>query len=151
MEGEIIMQKSEFKIQLDKLRRQSRKKWIYFCWKNKVDNISTKFSEMTEEDILEKYPKLIYPLTLKIYKSRWEQTEEYQHLYRLLMQIRSQNDLYKIYEVVKDKALQGDDKAIKTFLMLKKEIWKSPIEKSDIPQKDNEEENLGDDLDISEE
>ncbi|MFC0906238.1 hypothetical protein ACFHWD_16290 [Clostridium sp. MT-14] len=143
------MQKSEFKIQLDKLRRQSRKKWIYFCWKNKVNNISTKFSEMTEEDILEKYPKLIYPLTLKIYKTRWEQTEEYQNLYRLLMQIRSQQDLYKIYEVVKDKALKGDDKAIKTFLLLKKEIWKSPIEKSGISPEDSQEENK-DDLDISE-
>lgn len=144
------MQKSKFKIELDKLEKKSRKKWIYFCWKNKVDNISTKFSEMTEDDILERY-SIIYPLTLKIYKTRWEQTEEYQHLYRLLMQIRSQNDLYKIYEVVKDKALKGDDKAIKTFLMLKKEIWKSPVEKSDIPQKDNEEENQVDDLDISEE
>ena len=150
MEGEIIMQKSEFKIQLDKLRRQSRKKWIYFCWKNKVDNISTKFSKMTEEDILEKYPKLIYPLTLKIYKSRWEQTEEYQNLYRLLMQIRSQQDLYRIYEVVKDKALKGDDKAIKTFLLLKKEIWKSPIkEKLGVEEIESQEENK-DDLDISE-
>ncbi len=144
------MQKSEFKIQLDKLRRQSRKKWIYFCWKNKVDNISTKFSKMTEEDILEKYPKLIYPLTLKIYKSRWEQTEEYQNLYRLLMQIRSQQDLYRIYEVVKDKALKGDDKAIKTFLLLKKEIWKSPIkEKLGVEEIESQEENK-DDLDISE-
>lgn len=148
------MQKSEFKIQLDKLRRQSRKKWIYFCWKNKVDNISTKFSEMTEEDILEKYPKLIFPLTLKIYKSRWEQTEEYQDLYRLLMRIRSQQDLYKIYEVVKDKALQGDDKAIKTFLLLKKEINKNDVqqEKSDITESDdnNQEQDNKDDLDITE-
>ena len=38
----------------------------------------------------------------------------------LLMQEKMRTDLYEIYLSVREKALEGDDKAIKTFLTLER-------------------------------
>jgi hypothetical protein len=47
-------------------------------------------------------------------------------------------DIFKIYNVVKDKALEGDDKAIKTLLMLQKEIKGNLKKNMDKKVKDSE-------------
>lgn len=52
----------------------------------------------------------------------WEKTQEYQTLVALYLQTKVMNDIEKIYDVVREKALDGDDKAITTFLKLNKEI-----------------------------
>jgi hypothetical protein len=147
------MKSNKFKTELNKIAKKNRNKYLYFCWRNKVNNAQTKFSEMSKEDFLDRYKKTFSELNLNLYKTSWEGSEEYDYLYSLLMQLRSHKDLYKIYNVVKDKALTGDDKAVKTFLMLKEEINKTDIDikNLDVPQKDNEVKNEIDDLDISEE
>ena len=52
----------------------------------------------------------------------WEKTPEYANLVALYLQSKMIDDIYSIYEVVREKALDGDDKAITTFLKLNKEI-----------------------------
>lgn len=154
MEGEINLKKSKFKIEIDDLKRRSKRRWLYFCWKNKVDNIDTKFSQMTREQFMKKYPTYITERGMSLYKC-WENTDEYLNLYNLLMQEQSIKDLYNIYNVVRDKALKGDDKSVKTFLLLKKELSKksNAIEKYVISQQDQDNEDNEqnkDELDITE-
>ncbi|MBV4432668.1 hypothetical protein KM803_15285 [Clostridium tyrobutyricum] len=143
------MNSNKFKQELKKLENRSRNKYLYFCWKNKIDNSQTKFSEMTKENFMKRYHFSDYQMDM--YSTIWEDADEYNVIYRLLMELRSKRDLYKIYNVVKDKALKGDDKAVKTFLLLKKEINKKDIDITDVPQKDNEVKNDIDNLDLSEE
>jgi hypothetical protein len=52
----------------------------------------------------------------------WEQTDEYFELYMLYMKGKMQRDLEAIYDVVSDKAKQGDEKAVKLFLQLHKDM-----------------------------
>ena len=143
------MNSNKFKQELKKLENRSRNKYLYFCWKNKIDNSQTKFSRMTKENFMERYHFSEYMMDM--YSTIWEDADEYNVIYGLLMELRSKRDLYKIYNVVKDKALKGDDKAVKTFLLLKKEINKKDIDITDVPQKDNEVKNDIDNLDLSEE
>lgn len=98
-------------------------KYAYFMWKNKLANSNRDFSEFTEQDIIDKYCKgsLIKYGNLK----QWENTEEYAELMNLLLLERSNKDFIEIYNVVAEKAKQGDEKAVKTFLTLQNEIKKS--------------------------
>ena len=98
-------------------------KYAYFMWRNKLANSNRNFADFTEQDIIEKYCKgsLIKYGNLK----QWENTEEYAELMNLLLLERSNKDFVEIYNAVSEKAKQGDDKAIKTFLTLQNEIRKS--------------------------
>ena len=123
-------------------------KRYYFLWKHKLKTSAFDYSTLTEEQFKEKYCK-----GSKIkYKNLqdWEKTQEYQNLLNLKMSEGMTEDIYKIYNVVKDKALQGDDKAIKTLLMLQKEI-KGNLKNMDKKAKEvsePEEEVEDDDLEI---
>ena len=98
-------------------------KYAYFMWRNKLANANRDFSEFTEQDIIEKYCKG----SLKKYGNlkQWENTEEYEELMNLLLLEKSNKDFVEIYNAVSEKAKQGDDKAVKTFLALQNEIRKS--------------------------
>ncbi|OAA90144.1 hypothetical protein [Clostridium coskatii] len=89
------------------------KKYYYFCWKNKIDNFKMKYSEMTKEDFMKKFK--FSSKSMAIFK-QWEGSQEYQKIYRALLEIKSDEDLINIYNVVRDKALTGEDKAVKTFI-----------------------------------
>ncbi|OLN22912.1 hypothetical protein BTO30_07140 [Domibacillus antri] len=52
----------------------------------------------------------------------WERTDEYKSLLMLYMASKVSDDFMDIYNIVIEQAKQGDDKAIKTFLSLQKEI-----------------------------
>ncbi|HDX9572442.1 TPA: hypothetical protein ACGXNJ_000514 [Bacillus cereus] len=52
----------------------------------------------------------------------WEKTPEYANLVALYLQSKMIDDIYKIYDVVRVKALKGDDKSITTLLKLNKDI-----------------------------
>ena len=52
----------------------------------------------------------------------WEQTDEYWELYMIYMRGKMQRDLEQIYDVVSAKARQGDEKAVKLFLQLHKDM-----------------------------
>jgi len=119
-------------------------KYAYFMWRNKLANANRDFSELTEQDIIDKYCKgsMIKYGNLK----QWENTEEYAELMNLLLLEKSNKDFVDIYNVVSEKAKQGDDKAIKTFLLLKDELKKSVKTKTKKVNKEEEEEQEDDDL-----
>lgn len=52
----------------------------------------------------------------------WEQTDEYFELYMLYMKLKMQRDLETVYDVVSEKARQGDEKAVKLFLQIHKDM-----------------------------
>ena len=117
-------------------------KRYYFMWKHKMKTWARDYSTFTEEQFKEKYCK---NSEIK-YKNLqdWEKTEEYQNLLNLKMYEGMTADIYKIYNIVKDKALQGDDKAIKTLLMLQKEV-KGNLKNMDKKVKQEPEEEIEDD------
>lgn len=53
---------------------------------------------------------------------RWERTEEYKALSTLYLSMKAMKDYEAIYQIVSEKALQGDEKMVKTFLTLQKDI-----------------------------
>lgn len=52
----------------------------------------------------------------------WEQTDEYFELYMLYMKGKMQRDLETVYDIVSEKAKQGDEKSVKLFLQLHKDM-----------------------------
>ena len=52
----------------------------------------------------------------------WEQTDEYFELYMIYMRGKMQRDLETVYDVVSEKAKQGDEKAVKLFLQIHKDM-----------------------------
>ena len=117
-------------------------KRYYFMWKHGMRTWAVDYSTLTEEQFIEKYCK-----GSKIkYKNLqdWEKTQEYQNLLNLKMSENMTEDIYNIYNIVKDKAIEGDDKAIKTLLMLQKEI-KGNLKNMDKKVKQEPEEEIEDD------
>ncbi|MGJ0845959.1 hypothetical protein ACR77J_04645 [Tissierella praeacuta] len=114
------------------------KKYKYFMWKNGLKNIRVDYSKYTREEFQEIHLKGV---SFDFYE-QWEKSEEYQQPLLLLMQENMRTDLYEIYQSVRGKALEGDDKAIKTFLTLEKEV-NQKLKKLD---KDNDVEKIDDGL-----
>lgn len=114
------------------------KKYKYFMWKNGLRNTKIDYSKYTREEFQKEHLKGV---SFDFYE-QWEKSEEYQHLLLLLMQEKMRTDLYEIYLSVREKALEGDDKAIKTFLTLEKEV-NQKLKKVD---KNNEVEQVDDGL-----
>lgn len=136
--------RNEFREVLNKLAKKNRKKFLYFCFINKIDNITIKYSQVSREEFMTRWK--FSEISMEIFR-QWEGSDEYQNLYRLLMEIRSNKDLYDIYNVVREKALSGDDKAVKTFLVLRKELKNKPINIVEDKEEGQQEEDL---LDITE-
>jgi hypothetical protein len=80
---------------------------------------------------------------------RWEHTDEYKQLMILALDAEATDDLVKAYEATRDKAVKGDDKAIRLMLTLQKEIAErcKQAEKffSEDEKKDKDEEKSKDD------
>ena len=53
---------------------------------------------------------------------KWEKTSEYKNLIQLYLDSKIADDFREIYQVVSENAKKGDDKAIRQFLILQKEI-----------------------------
>jgi N-acetylglucosamine kinase-like BadF-type ATPase len=69
---------------------------------------------------------------------RWEKTPEYKSLVALYLDSKIANDLEQIYNVVKDKAIKGDEKAVKLFMALAKEISTTAKQAENIFTQDEE-------------
>lgn len=59
--------------------------------------------------------------TMTVFRN-WEQTDEYFELYMLYIKGKMQRDLEAIYDIVSEKAKQGDEKAVKLFLQMHKDM-----------------------------
>lgn len=56
---------------------------------------------------------------------KWEKTVEYKNLVQLYLNTKIADDMQEVYSIVSDKAKSGDDKAVRLFLTLQKEIQDS--------------------------
>ncbi|BDH63307.1 hypothetical protein MTP04_34370 [Lysinibacillus sp. PLM2] len=89
----------------------------YFKYKFPQVRFDQSRPQKTEEAFL----KVVNKKTLNPY-TRWEKSEEYKALVALMLQGRSADDLQEIYSIVVENAKTGDDKAVKLFMQLQKEI-----------------------------
>ncbi|KYD26209.1 hypothetical protein [Geobacillus sp. B4113_201601] len=80
----------------------------------------------------------------------WEQTDEYFELYLIYMRGKMQRDLEAIYDVVSEKAKQGDEKAVKLFLQLHKDMTQlqKEMNRSNKTKQEEVQEEEDDDLEI---
>lgn len=93
----------------------------YFFWKMGYKTKKYDYSKLSEQEFIKQYmdgsdKKYNY------YVERWERTEEYKGLVNLFLYNKSQKDIVEIYNVVSDKAKTGDDKSVRTFVLLKNDI-----------------------------
>lgn len=96
------------------------RKKAYVRYINKIVTDKKDWGKMTEKQFIKAYCDGSYG-KFRGFK-KWELTEEYQLIKNKLMFESINKDLLEVYEVVRAKAIEGDDKAIKTLFMLKKEI-----------------------------
>ncbi|MED0665312.1 hypothetical protein P4T04_03175 [Bacillus badius] len=98
------------------LKSVSYKKQEYFKWKHDI-RFNREVPPKTEEEFL----KTIGNKTLNSFK-QWERSQEYKGLLLLLLESRVANDFDEIYKIVSDKAKEGDEKSIRLFLSMQKDI-----------------------------
>lgn len=80
---------------------------------------------------------------------KWEKTDEYKSLLMLYLATKISDDFLDIYNITIDNAKKGDEKAIKIFLQLQKEIQQNAKIASKLFEKvDVEEEETENDLDL---
>ncbi len=89
----------------------------YFKYKFPQVRFDQNLPQKSEEEFL----KIVGKKTMNPY-IRWEKTEEYKALVALMLQSRSADDLQMIYDIVVENAKTGDDKSVKLFMALQKEI-----------------------------
>lgn len=95
-------------------------KYHYFMWKNKLDAQQTKYSAMTEKFFKQKYMNNSGPRWRNMIA--WEGSTQYKRLKYLLMLDDGDTRFVKMYEKTMVLAEEGDEKAIKTFLLMQKEL-----------------------------
>lgn len=53
---------------------------------------------------------------------KWQKSQEYKNLLMLYLDTKVADDFEEIYKIVVDKAKQGDDKSVRLFVQLQKDI-----------------------------
>jgi hypothetical protein len=92
------------------------KKREYFKWKHDIRYNQT-LPKKSEAEFL----KMIGLKSLNSFK-QWERSQEYKSLLMLLLESKIANDFDEIYKTVSEKSKQGDEKAIRLFLSMQKDI-----------------------------
>ena len=110
----------------------------YFKFKFPDVRYDKRIPPKTEEEFL----KSVGRKTMNAFLA-WEKTAEYKMLVALYLQTKIANDIYQIYEVVRKKALEGDEKSIKLLLQLNKEIKNIAQLSSDVMGESEEDEDDG--------
>lgn len=102
---------------------------------------AVRFDQTKDEKTVEDFLKVVGKKTMNPYL-RWEKTEEYKALVALMLQARTADDLQEIYSIVTENAKAGDDKAVKLFMQLTREIdtYAKVAIKSMTAEEDDEEE-----------
>lgn len=54
--------------------------------------------------------------------TKWEKSNEYKNLVQLYLDTKIADDMQEVYQIVSEKAKSGDDKAVRLFLTLQREI-----------------------------
>ncbi|WP_240371487.1 hypothetical protein [Anoxybacteroides rupiense] len=106
------------------LQKIDWRKRAYFLWKFQIRTPKNEhILKMTPDEFLQWAERASFTVF-----ENWEQTDEYWELYMIYMRGKMQRDLEAIYDVVSEKAKQGDEKAVKLFLQLHKDM--TQLEKS---------------------
>lgn len=94
---------------------QDKRTYVYYKFPDlrKLDH----GKEYTEEEFL----NMVGRKSLDAYLY-WEKSTEYNMILALYLQSKAIADIYEVYEVVKENALNGDEKSVKLLLTLNKEI-----------------------------
>lgn len=118
-----------------KLNKLNYYKQVYFRWKHGLKTIERDYSQYTEDEIVENFFKGNRHKfeTMKL----WEGTEEYADLMMTLLKEKIHNDITEVYDVVLEKAKTGDEKAVKTLLLLQKEI-RASLKRKEVIQDDDD-------------
>ncbi|MEK5521580.1 hypothetical protein [Heyndrickxia sp. FSL W8-0423] len=98
------------------LQNVSYKKQEYFKWKHDI-RFNQNLPQKTEKEFL----KMLQLKSLNTFH-RWERTQEYKNLLLLLLESKVANDFDDIYRIVTEKAKDGDEKSIRLFLSMQKDI-----------------------------
>ncbi|MGV3266198.1 hypothetical protein [Cytobacillus pseudoceanisediminis] len=98
------------------LKQTENKKRAYFEWKHEIRFIQG-VPQKSEEDFL----RSVGLKTLNGF-IRWEKSQEYKNLVLLLLDSKVANDYDVIYKNIVDKAKDGDEKFIRLFLSIQKDI-----------------------------
>lgn len=99
------------------LKKINPKKAEYFKWKFDI-RYDQRLPKKSEEEFL----KYINAKTLNAFLN-WEKDPEYKALLQLYLDYKSTQDFEEIYTLVSDRAREtGNEKDVKLFLQLKKEI-----------------------------
>ncbi|WP_122645114.1 hypothetical protein [Enterococcus mediterraneensis] len=99
----------------DEIKKLSIKKKMYF---------EMLFPDVRKTDqpiTMDHFCNFIRTKNIDYYKN-WEKTEEFQRLKALRYASIANNDFFEIYDSVSEKAKNGDEKSIKLFLTLSKEL-----------------------------
>jgi len=99
------------------LKKVTKENRAYFHYKFP----DTRFDQSREEKTEQEFLASVNRKTMNGFLE-WEKSPEYANLVALYLQSKMINDIYNIYEVVRQKALEGDDKSVKLLLQLNKEI-----------------------------
>ncbi|WP_210367423.1 hypothetical protein [Bacillus sp. REN3] len=98
------------------LKQTENKKRMYFEWKHDIRFVQG-VPKKSEEDFL----KSVGLKTLNGF-IKWEKSQEYKNLVLLLLDSKVANDYDIIYKNIVDKAKDGDEKFIRLFLSIQKDI-----------------------------
>ncbi|MCC3645833.1 hypothetical protein JGK52_03925 [Cytobacillus oceanisediminis] len=98
------------------LKQTEGKKRAYFEWKHDIRFVQDA-PKKSEDDFL----KTVGLKTLNGF-IRWEKSQEYKNLVLLLLDSKVANDYDVIYKNIVDKAKDGDEKFIRLFLSIQKDI-----------------------------
>lgn len=98
---------------LDQLPNEKK---FYFSWKHDI-RFRRDIPKKSEEDFLKEVNRKTLDGFIK-----WEKSNEYKQLLMLLLDSKVPSDFEEIYSVVTEKAKEGDEKSIRLFLTLQKEI-----------------------------
>ncbi|MFB4473325.1 hypothetical protein ACDI16_10290 [Oceanobacillus caeni] len=101
----------------DALKKVFWKKAEYFKWKFDI-RYDQRIPKKTEEELM----RYVDVKTMNSFYD-WERTPEYKALLQLYMDFKATQDFEEIYNLISQRAKEkGEDKDVKLFLQLKKEI-----------------------------
>lgn len=140
------MEDIKIKTVYDFLRNDTNKR-IYFYWRNNAKTRKYNFLEYnyTKEEFINQFLDGDKKEFRRLEK--WETTDQYSRTQKYYYVQEKDKDFVLVYEAVREKALTGDNQAVKTFLMLQKELQKNVIE--ECKQKQKQKEDKDDGLDLS--
>ncbi|MFD2703929.1 hypothetical protein [Salibacterium lacus] len=115
----------------------------YFIWKHGIRFDQT-LEPMEEERFLRHVNRKTFNGFIK-----WERTPEYRALLSIYFDSLMANDMEQIYHTVSEKAKEGEEKAVKLYLTLTKEMKEQQKVAEEILKGDKEEKEKDDGLELN--